>query len=179
MRKLTLAGAFLLLVVYAGITPSLAEETLQPNMDFAKSPCVEKGKHGTKGIVARVFPKLGDNNQLQLVDDRTSWEQNFPTLSTDKSIEFLMAGVYDAWAIYYTMEDKKGLIRGFTVQYAFGDLASKFAPRCLVFPDAPERTNVDKMAPIAVQLYLAGLKKKDSGTLEEMKARLKKLVKER
>jgi hypothetical protein len=169
--KLAVVGLTLLFASYA----HAAEREV--NMDFSKSPCTEKARHVTKGYAVKVYPKLGGPyNQLALVDGSTGWKQEFPSLTTDRSMKLLISGMYDAWAIYGTLEDKAGKIRGFAVQFAFGDLASSNAPSCEVLPDAPERVEIDNMAPEAIRGYLVGLHKSTNGSLTDMRGRLRKLV---
>lgn len=167
----------LLLAVVASSSQTIAGDTLRENMDFSKSPCVDRGLHVTKGYAVRIFPRISENGELFVDDGESQWKHAFPNLTFQASIDYAIAGTFDAWAVYSTLENNAGVIRSFAVQFAFGDLVSKNAPACLVIPDAPERVGVDDLPPAAVQGYYVGLTDKQPQSVEEMRAALRALLK--
>lgn len=178
-RRQAVFRAFVFLTSFAAFFGNSAySQTSEKNFDFGMSPCYSKSRHFTKAYAQRIFPSLDDGQRLIVRDGITDWSHPLLGLDTFKSIEYLLAGALDAWAVYGTLENKTGIVQGFSVQYMFGGLGAD-SPVCQVFPVAPERVSIDEMAPGAVHAYATRLAQKPAGTLTQMRRYLEDFVKPR
>lgn len=147
--------------------PSLSAE---PNFDFEKSTCKAPVSEFPRAIAVRVFPSLSNFTQLILQDGKTEWEPDLSGINSNTSTDFLLYGARDAWAVYAMTPDNQ-----FRVQYMAGDASGK-SGNCIKVPDKPVDVSIDGMAPVAVSMYLRKLTGDNSGTSDEMRAKLKRFV---
>ncbi|MDF3212586.1 MULTISPECIES: hypothetical protein [Mesorhizobium] len=144
--------------------------TVEPNFDFEKSTCKAPAPEFPRAIAVRVFPSLSNLTQLTLRDGMTEWKPDLSGVHSNTSASFLLYGARDAWAVYAMTPDNQ-----FRVQYMAGDASGKSA-NCIKVPDKPVDVSIEGMALTAVSMYLQRLTGDNSGTGDELRAKLKKFV---